>query len=76
MTSAPEAILAREAGMCYGAVAIVTNLAAGISPSRLSHDEVVAVMKSLEDPLSSALLEAVRRLPADRGCSCSVRSAG
>ncbi|MEG0797552.1 MAG: S-methyl-5'-thioadenosine phosphorylase [Acidaminococcaceae bacterium] len=44
MTNMPESILAREAEMCYTNVSIVTNMGAGISPTPLSHVEVVAAM--------------------------------
>src|SRR5690606_2867755 len=44
MTSVPESVLAREAGLCYAAMAMVTNMAAGISESPLTHEEVVDVM--------------------------------
>ncbi|HLJ56526.1 MAG TPA: MTAP family purine nucleoside phosphorylase [Chthonomonadaceae bacterium] len=44
MTGLPEAIFAREAGIEYAALAIVTNIAAGLSDAPVSHDEVVASM--------------------------------
>jgi 5'-methylthioadenosine phosphorylase len=34
MTGMPEAVLAREIGLCYGAIAVVTNYAAGRAASR------------------------------------------
>ena len=40
MTAATEAIVMREAGVDYGCLAVVTNLAAGISDQKLSHLEV------------------------------------
>ena len=45
MTNLPESVLAREAEMCYTNCSIVTNMAAGISPTPLSHSEVVATAK-------------------------------
>ena len=44
MTNAQEVVLAREAELCYTNVAIVTNMGAGISPTPLSHKEVVDAM--------------------------------
>ena len=44
MTNLPESVLAREAEMCYTNCSIVTNMAAGISPTPLSHSEVVEAM--------------------------------
>lgn len=40
MTASSEAIVMQEAGVQYGCLAIVTNLAAGISETTLSHQEV------------------------------------
>ena len=48
MTSAHEAILARELGLEYSSIAIGTNYAAGISKRPLSHQEVVEVMEKSE----------------------------
>ena len=44
MTNIPEAVLAREAEMCYATISMVTNFAAGISPTILTHKEVVECM--------------------------------
>lgn len=44
MTSSSEAILMREAGVEYGCLAIVTNLAAGLTDVPPNHEEVVEEM--------------------------------
>lgn len=72
MTNAPEAILCREAGICYGALAIITNFAAGISPTPLSHAEVIAMMKLMENKLAAAIAAAVELVPEERGCRCGL----
>ncbi|NIS33234.1 MAG: purine-nucleoside phosphorylase, partial [Actinobacteria bacterium] len=41
MSTALEAIAARQAGMAVLGISLVTNLAAGISSTPLRHDEVV-----------------------------------
>ena len=55
MSTALEAIAAREAGMEVLGLSLITNLAAGISPHPLSHQEVVESGKAAE-PIISALL--------------------
>lgn len=45
MTVVPEAVLCREAGIHYAAVAVVTNLGTGLSERPLTHDEVTQVME-------------------------------
>ncbi len=55
MSTALEAIAAREAGMEILGLSLITNLAAGISPEPLSHAEVLQSGRDAE-PLISALL--------------------
>jgi 5'-methylthioadenosine phosphorylase len=62
MTAASEAILMREAGIDYGCLAIVTNLACGISDVPLAHEEVVAEMQSSGQTALDILLRAVALL--------------
>src|SRR5262249_59985601 len=46
MTGLPEAIFAREAGLEYAALAIVTNYGAGLTERPVAHQEVVTAMQS------------------------------
>lgn len=61
MTAASEAIVMREAEVDYACLAIVTNLAAGISSTPLSHEEVVDEMKRSGDRAVRLLLKAAER---------------
>jgi len=58
MTLFPEVALAREKGICYVTVAIVANLAAGISPDPLTAGEVKEAARKAEKEMK-ALIEAV-----------------
>ncbi|WP_324715600.1 S-methyl-5'-thioinosine phosphorylase [Carboxydochorda subterranea] len=71
MTGMPEAILAREAGMCMAVVAVVTNLGAGIAQRELSHAEVGDVMARRRADVVRLMLEALTSLPEARACPCS-----
>jgi purine-nucleoside phosphorylase len=62
MSTALEAIAAREAGMEVLGMSLVTNLAAGISPEPLSHAEVIAAGKAAEPVMSKLLAEIVTQI--------------
>jgi len=48
MSTVPEAIVARQCGLRVAAVSCITNLAAGISPRKLSHAEVLATAERVK----------------------------
>ena len=62
MSTALEAIAAREAGMEILGLSLITNLAAGISDEPLSHEEVIAAGKAAEATISDMLARIVARL--------------
>jgi 5'-methylthioadenosine phosphorylase len=64
MTAATEAICMREAGIHYAPLAVITNLASGISKDPLSHAEVVAEMKISGQKAVTILVDAARELVA------------
>lgn len=70
MTGVPEAPLAREAEICYATIAMVTNYAAGISPTRLTHQEVVDVMTQYGENIRKLIMQAIHWLETDRSCAC------
>src|SRR6478752_3569894 len=55
MSTALEAIAAREAGMEILGMSLITNLAAGISPTPLSHAEVIEAGQNAEAVISALL---------------------
>ena len=61
MSTALEAIAARQAGMEILGMSLITNLAAGIQKSPLSHTEVIQAGKDAE-PVISALLAKIVEL--------------
>ena len=62
MSTALEAIAARHAGMEVFAMSLVTNLAAGISPTALSHEEVIETGAAAGPRISRLLAEIVAGL--------------
>lgn len=71
MTGIPEVVFAREAGLCYAAVAIVTNMGAGLSNEPLRHGHVAQQMQRTAGLVLALIAEAARALPDERTCSCS-----
>lgn len=74
MTGVPEVVLARELGLCYVTVAMVTNFAAGISETVLTHEEVLEVMGAHIHHLREVLLESIGGLGAAYDCDCPAGS--
>jgi 5'-methylthioadenosine phosphorylase len=62
MTGVPEVTLAREAGLHYAGISLVTNPGAGLSPTPLSHAEVEEAMRAAGPRLRALLTEAVAAL--------------
>jgi 5'-methylthioadenosine phosphorylase len=71
MTGHPEAVLARELGLCYSAIALITDLDAGVEGDRgVTQEEVFRVFGENTQRLRGVLLDAVAALPTERECPC------
>lgn len=51
MTGCPEVALAKELGIPYASVGVVSNLAAGLSGEHLSLDDIMAILENAAAPL-------------------------
>lgn len=69
MTNVPEVVLAREAELCYAAVALATNDAAGVSGHQLTHGEVDAMFTARLADLAR-LLDRFLADWTDSDCAC------
>lgn len=63
MSTVPEVIAARHAGMWVGAVSCLTNMAAGLSGGLLSHDEVTEVGARAGRTLHALFESVIAKLP-------------
>lgn len=70
MTIGTEAALAREAGICFGAITIVTNFAAGIGDKLLTTVEVVEGVKASEEKVLQVIDELSQISDIPFTCSC------
>lgn len=59
MTAVPEVVLARELGLCYQTLALVTNWAAGLREAILGHEEVMAVLAANAKRTTGLLMAAL-----------------
>jgi 5'-methylthioadenosine phosphorylase len=69
MTNVPEVVLARELGMCYATVTVITNYAAGMQ-ERITHEEVTEMFDRCINSLKTLLKRSIKSLPAAKQCSC------
>jgi 5'-methylthioadenosine phosphorylase len=73
MTGHPEAVLARELGLCYATIALVTDLDAGVSAEEsVDQAQVFALFEKHIGRLKELLGEVVAGLPDSPGeCGCA-----
>jgi 5'-methylthioadenosine phosphorylase len=77
MTGHPEAVLARELAVCYTAIALVTDLDAGVEGDHgVTQEEVFRVFGENTVRLRGVLLDAVTQLPTARDCPCATALEG
>jgi 5'-methylthioadenosine phosphorylase len=80
MTGHPEAVLARELGLCYATIALVTDRDAGVSSNEaVDQAQVFEVFAANIDRLKGLLATALPGLPAqgaEPDCTCASVHAG
>jgi 5'-methylthioadenosine phosphorylase len=70
MTGYPEAVLARELEICYAAIALVTDLDAGVAAGQgVKILDVVAQFQRNMEPFKKLVREAIGRVAAERICT-------
>jgi 5'-methylthioadenosine phosphorylase len=73
MTGHPEAVLARELGLCYTSLTLVTDLDAGADTGEgVAHEDVLEVFAANIGRMRNVLFEVIAALPAteERDCLC------
>ena len=64
MSTVPETILARRAGMKVLALSLITNMAAGLSDESLSHAHTLEQARMVNAKASRLLAEVIKEIPA------------
>lgn len=78
MTQYPEAILAKELGICYAGIALVTDYDVGVAGDLLrppvNVEEVMKVMHDNTERVRDLILRVIGRLGTERDCNCQVEA--
>ncbi|QCX33237.1 S-methyl-5'-thioinosine phosphorylase [Caloramator sp. E03] len=69
MTNVPEVVLAKELGMCYSAVGIITNFCTGISSSIELHD-IEGAMNRNKEIVTKAFINVFKGNLNQESCRC------
>lgn len=75
MTNVPEVVLAREAGICFAALAIVCNPACGLSDKCLAHEDVRKVVRHSAETTTAILKDAISQISDTVACDCGKHTA-
>ncbi len=74
MTQYPEVPLARELGMCYAAIALITDFDAGLEGNPhikpVNTDMVMKVFKQNNENVKALLFQIIKEIPSERQCLC------
>jgi 5'-methylthioadenosine phosphorylase len=71
MTNVTEAKLAREAEMCYGSLAMITDYDCWHPEhDSVTYSQILATLNQNAENAQRVLREAVRAMPAERSCKC------
>ncbi len=74
MTQFPEVVLARELGMCYLNISVVTDYDVGIvakgEVAPVTQEMVVKVFSENMEKLKNIITLIIKNLPEERGCNC------
>ena len=72
MTQYPEAALARELGICYSGLALVTDYDAGVERAEaVTMEAVFRVLAENIERVKGVILRAIPKIPSDPACACS-----
>ena len=66
MSTVPEVIVANQLGMRVVAISCVTNMAAGVLPEKLNHEEVLEVGRQVREKFVRFLRAVLPRLEEPR----------
>lgn len=71
MTNVPEVVLAKELGMCYSAVGIVTNWCTGVTGGEIVLHDIQGAMNTNKEKITSAFINILSNKLNQENCKCN-----
>ncbi len=70
MTNVPECVLAKELGLCYSAVGVITNWCTGIQGKAIEGHQIDASMEKNKVKLTQLFVKLLKSSESERNCRC------
>ena len=70
MTNIPESVLAKELGLCYSAVGVITNWCTGIEGTSIEGHQIEASMQKNKSNLTQLFVKLLKSSGSNRICRC------
>ena len=70
MTNVPESVLAKELGMCYSAVGVITNWCTGIEGKHIEGHQISESMAKNKQKLTELFVSILNASTRDKKCKC------
>ena len=70
MTNIPESVLAKELGLCYSAVGVITNWCTGIEGKVIEGHQIDASMQKNKAQLTQLFVKLLKASDSERFCRC------
>ena len=70
MTNVPESVLAKELGMCYSAVGVITNWCTGIEGKQIEGHQISESMAKNKNKLTDLFITILKEKHSGKTCKC------